>query len=348
MSRTIYITSLLLATLSTQANELTTTLRLIPEYHQSNQGSHSRQELETHYQKGGFNFLATGITDTKYDNEIILNELYYDTLIANQEISFGKKIMSWGIGYGYRPLDVLEQEDRRLLYSPTLEGVPLIAWDYFSQEGSAFTLAYVNPLSRKDNDRLDQQSLAFKYYKLWDNTDIHAVARLSKHNKLETGIGFSHIINDNLQWYSSALYQHRYHKHLTASPLKFNNGINAILGLNWTHTNGTSLSGEFWFDNAAYSNNSQRLPNIGANLRQQNLLLRLSHDGDIVDTALDWLYTPQDDGWTLTASIKHERNQQNLELGVRTFGGSADSAFRAGLDDFVVYLAWEIAFVLGK
>ncbi|TGO02532.1 hypothetical protein PN36_23610 [Candidatus Thiomargarita nelsonii] len=330
MSSTISITLLLLlATLSTQADELTTTLRLIPEYHQAE--SRSRQELEARYQKGGFNVLATGVMDTQFDNEVILNELYYDTVIANQEMSFGKKIMSWGVGYGYRPLDVLEQEDRRLLYSPTLEGVPLIAWDYFSEGGSAFTLAYINPLGGQDNDRLDQESLALKYYGLWDNTDIHAVARFSRQNKLETGIGFIHIINENLEWHGSALYQHRYYKRLTSKP--FDKGINAILGLSWTHSNGTSLLGEFWFDNAA---------------NQQNLLLRLSNDGDSVDTALDWLYTPQDGGWMLTASIKHERNRQKLELGVRTFGGSADSAFRAGLDDFVVYLSWEIAFVLGK
>ncbi|OQY55184.1 MAG: hypothetical protein DRR08_12695 [Candidatus Parabeggiatoa sp. nov. 2] len=408
MFRLLSINLLLFATISSQAGEFTGTLRVIPEYHSAyressffvpepfHEFSHhrSRQEFEGHYQQGGFNLLASAIMtqleNTKPDYDTLLNELYYDTEIAGQELSFGKKIMSWGVGYGFRPLDVVQREDRRLLYSSTLEGVPLIAWDYFADNGDAFTLAYINPLRGQNDDHLDEESLAMKYYSLWDNIDVHAVARLSKHNKGEAGLGFAHVVNDALEWHGSVLYQYRYHKRLnrlteqgspilaTDNPMQqnvFNHGINALLGFTWTHSSGLSLLGEVWFDESAYSktqwDNLRQLTesqlrqletgtvpeaaiynNIGAssqffsqpNLLQQNLLLRLSHDGETTDTALDWLYTPEDGGWVLTASLKHERNRQNFELGLRTFGGRADSAYSAVPEDLMIYLSWQLAF----
>jgi hypothetical protein len=408
MLRAFSISLLLLTVLSSQAGEFAGTLWVAPEYHSANPQSlffipkpfhefkeyRSRQEFEGSYQQGGFNLLATGILTlqegTKPESDGILNELYYDTVIANQEMSFGKKIMSWGVGYGFRPLDVVQREDRRLLFLRTDEGVPLIAWDYFTDNG-AITLAYINPLRGQDDDHLDEESLAIKYYRLLDNIDIHAVARLSERNKVETGIGFAHIVNERLEWHGSVLYQYRYHKwlnHLTVSgspllatdePMQemfFHDGINALLGLTWTHSSGISLLGEFWFDNSAYSKtqwDALRLltlsqlrlletgtvpdgavySNVGAstqflsqpNLLQQNLLLRLSHDGDTVDSALDWLYTPQDGGWVLSASVTHERNKQRLELGLRTFGGRANSVYHAVPEDLIVYLTWQFAFV---
>jgi len=409
MLRAFFLSLLLLAMLSSHAGELSGILRVIPEYHHVNQESlffvpnpfydfktlQSRQEFEGRYQEGGLNLLATAITtlqeNTKPEHEGLLNELYYDTVIADQEMSFGKKIMSWGVGYGFRPLDVVQQEDRRLIYSRTLEGVPLIAWEYFTDNG-ALTLAYINPLQGTDLDRLNEESLAFKYYYLWDNMDIHAVTRLSQRNKGEAGIGFTHIVNNNLEWHGSILYQHRYHKkinRLTApnSPLLasddpmiehlFHSGIKALLGFTWSHAMGISVLGEFWFDNAAYSKkqweqlwqlsqSQQKLletgtvpevaiySNIGAsrqfflqpNLLQHNLLLQLSVEGDTVNSVLDCLLTPQDGGWVVTASLKHERNQQYFEFGVRTFGGATDSAFRAVSADFISYLSWQLAFAL--
>ena len=140
---------------------------------------------------------------------------------------------------------------------------------------------------------------------------------------------------------------------------------------------GISVLGEFWFDNAAYSKkqweqlwqlsqSQQKLletgtvpevaiySNIGAsrqfflqpNLLQHNLLLQLSVEGDTVNSVLDCLLTPQDGGWVVTASLKHERNQQYFEFGVRTFGGATDSAFRAVSADFISYLSWQLAFAL--
>jgi len=408
MLRPFLFNLLLLVMFSSQAAEFSAIFRVFPEYHHANSDSsflipkpyhefnqyRGRQEIEASLQAGEFNALATTRTvledRSKPDYESLLNELYFDSVIADYDVTLGKKIMSWGVGYGFRPLDVLQREDRRLLYAHTLEGVPLLAWDYFADNGSAFTLAYVNPLRGQQDEHIDEESFAMKYYGLWGNMDIHAVARLSERNKGETGIGFAHVLNDALEWHGSILYQYRYQKWLNRlsdssllatdnpwQPQYFDNGINALLGFTWTHTSGIALLGEFWFDDSAYTqtewedlrqltqNQLKQLGtvpdgaiynNIGTssqffsqqNLLQQNLLLRLSSDGDNVDSALDWLYTPQDGGWVLTASLKYEFSQQHIELGARTFGGQSDSAYKAIPEDLMIYLSWQIAFMSKK
>nr|VFK52882.1 MAG: hypothetical protein BECKTUN1418F_GA0071002_10148 [Candidatus Kentron sp. TUN]VFK53443.1 MAG: hypothetical protein BECKTUN1418E_GA0071001_10168 [Candidatus Kentron sp. TUN] len=406
MPRALFIGLLLLAAISSPAGQFTGTLWVAPAYYDANPDAlffipgpfdefknyGSRQEFEAGYRQGGFNVLATAIHNlregTKPESDEIVNELYYDAQIAGQEISFGKKIMSWGVGYGFRPLDVVQREDRRRLFLRTLEGVKFVAGDYFTDD-SAFTLAYINSDRGQDDDRIDEESLALKYYRLQDNTDIHAVARLSGRSGIEAGVGFSHVVNEGLEGHGSILYQNRYNKRInrltesgspllaTGNPIQersFRNGVKALLGATWTHASGISLLGEFWFDNAAYSGNEwddlRQLTwsqlgllgtgqdgavysNIGAsteflsqsNLLQQNLLLRISHDSqDAIDSALDLLYTPEDRGWTLTAALTHERDNQNFELGLRIFGGHPDSAYHAIPTSSTVYLTWQFAF----
>nr|VFJ91471.1 MAG: hypothetical protein BECKLFY1418B_GA0070995_10261 [Candidatus Kentron sp. LFY] len=400
---------LLLATVSSPAGQFTGALWVAPEYYDSNPGAlffipkpfnefqnyQIRQEFEGGYQQGGFNLLATGMLTQQEgiarESKGILKELYYDAEIAGREISFGKKVMSWGVGYGFRPLDVVQHEDRRQLFLRTLEGVKLISGDYFTDE-SAFTLAYINPYRGRDDDRMDEESLALKYYHLQDNTDIHVVARLSERNKIEAGIGFSSVIHEGLEWHASALYQNRYHKLInrltesdnllaTENPMQeksSRHGIKALSGFTWTHPSGFSLLGEFWFDDSAYSKDewddlrqltkaqlgllgtgidTEVYRNVSAstqffsqsNLLQQNLLFRLSHDSQNVvdvDSALDLLYTPEDSGWVLTASLSHERSNHRLELGLRSFGGHPDSVYRAIPMSSIVYLTWQFAFGL--
>jgi hypothetical protein len=332
-----------------------------------------------------------------------LNEFYYDTLIENHEITFGKKVMAWGVGNNFRPLDVIQNENRRRLFLRSLTGVELVAWDYFLDTG-AFTLAYINPVDDEENDSLNEEadslnekSLAMKYYHMGENSDQHVVARFSSGNskRVELGAGFDHIVTDSFKWYGSFLYQRRYYKWLNrltepgsellaeGDPMQrqlFKDGINAMLGFSWTHSSsGISLLGEAWFDNSGYSEEqwdalrqltqSQRnLLETGAvpkeavygnvrassrfltqrNLLQQNLMLQISHEGELFNTrfnsSLNGLYTPQDDGWVLTASVSHKRNIQEFELGLRAFGGPADSVYRALPDGLIAYFTWKLAF----
>jgi hypothetical protein len=229
MLRASFLSLLLLVTTSSQAGELLGTVWITPEYHTGNRDSlffipksFDDDEIDGHYHEGvlrqeiqgtyrtedGFYLSVTGIMTLQNDVESEvdgnLNEFYYDTLIENHEITFGKKVMAWGVGNNFRPLDVIQNENRRRLFLRSLTGVELVAWDYFLDTG-AFTLAYINPVDDEENDSLNEEadslnekSLAMKYYHMGENSDQHVVARFSSGNskRVELGAGFDHIVTD--------------------------------------------------------------------------------------------------------------------------------------------------------
>jgi hypothetical protein len=260
-------------------------LRVAPAYHRFNPESafylpaeisgfverKSLQELELDYRQGGVtgqlllrNEYRNGSTS---DNDVILNELYWDTQLLEQEITLGKKVMGWGVGFGFRPLDVIQQEDRRRLYAASQEGVPLLAWQGYSATGAA-TLVVANPTHGKEEEPKDDASLALKLYRIAGDADLHGVVRLSQRQQWEMGGGISQVLNDRFEWHSSLLYQHRYQRLInpladkgdallaTSDPLQLetsSHGIKALIGASWTALSGWSLLGEAWYDDQAYT-----------------------------------------------------------------------------------------------
>jgi hypothetical protein len=56
------------------------------------------------------------------DNASRINELHAASDFGAWQLDAGKKIVSWGVGYGFRPNDVVQQERRRTLLPQTPEG----------------------------------------------------------------------------------------------------------------------------------------------------------------------------------------------------------------------------------
>ncbi len=285
IARRLFLYILFIFSLPALGNDLAVTLRVIPEFHSLDRHSAfsvpepynpfaekiSRQELELGYNLAGFHALGTlshHIENGKKPNYTsVLNEFYLDFELADEEFSIGKKILSWGVGFGFRPLDVLQRENRRRLYLQLIEGLPSLIWEKFS-ERSALTVVYANPGAGQEAKVLDDESIALKYYQLIGDTDVQAVTRWSEKNHFEVGGGLTQIVNQNLEWHGALLYQRRYAKALnrllveenellaTTNPIEnhhFEDAIKALLGFSWTSVNGWSTLLEAWYDEAAYS-----------------------------------------------------------------------------------------------
>jgi hypothetical protein len=93
----------------------------------------------------------------------VVNQLFYEADFHGQHFTLGKKVMSWDVGYGFRPLDLVQQEDRRGFHPFALEGIPLLAWERFG-ESSAWTLVYANPLRGRASEPRDDEAIAFRHY----------------------------------------------------------------------------------------------------------------------------------------------------------------------------------------
>ncbi|MDR3352346.1 MAG: hypothetical protein LBO00_04925 [Zoogloeaceae bacterium] len=217
--------------------------------------------------------LASGENGSAAAFESDINQLYYDGKLENGlDWSLGKKVTTWGVGFGFRPLDVIQREDRRAHNPPALVGLPLLALEHFSENG-ALTLAWINPATQKNHagDRKDE-ALALRYFRFAEQHDLHLVARLSRTRKLEFGLGATHVVNDGLSLHGAALYAQRYPVTINrllregelfaaADPMRRvlrKHGARAVAGLQWTGESGWSVLAEAHYDGEAYAGKDWR------------------------------------------------------------------------------------------
>jgi hypothetical protein len=275
---------------ASHAEDMTVKLRATPEYHAERSDSPfavsndqtgigrdvANGEVELRAKPFDVNLVATARTTKRAGSDeggrLIVDELYYDARIAGQRIGLGKKIMSWDVGFGFRPLDVIQQEDRRAIFTTTLEGIPYVSWERFGEK-DAWMVVLANPGRGRETDPRDDQSLALKYYLRTEATDWHAVARVSERYRWENGAGFSRVVGVGTEFHGSLLYQHSYENRInrlagqsttllaTTDPVEtrtFDDGIKALAGFTWTVEAGWTLLGEAWYDDSAYTHKEWR------------------------------------------------------------------------------------------
>lgn len=208
---------------------------------------------------------STALAGREPRHEGFVNELYADTKIAGESFTFGKKILGWGVGFGFRPLDVVQQQDRRLLNVFTFEGIPAVAWERFT-ETAAWTVVYANPTAGRAGEARDDESVAVRYYRQDASTDWHGVARWSARTGPQLGIGWNRVLNDAMQLYASGLAMQRYDRRRHAligtgtllsagDPYRAESPgstVQASVGGTWTGESGFGWLVEAWYDGTAW------------------------------------------------------------------------------------------------
>ena len=297
----------------------------------------SRQDVELKLQEDGFN--AQGILRQQVaeghspEYHGIANQFYYDGAIApGLGWTAGKKVMSWGVGFGFKPLDVIQRENRRAVNPPPLVGVPLAAIERFGGR-DAWTVAWTRPGQGAGESDDRDSAVALHWYRLVDSDDLHGVLRVSHRRQLEAGVGATRIVGDEWSIYGAALYQGR-------GPMRpggsyDGDAIKAVAGAQWTGESGTSVLLEAWDDPDA--------PLASATPRE-NLLLRVGYDDrDGFKPYLEWLVTPRDRGIVTTVGAVVDGNRQRWTFGIRQFGGGAESAYAQAPQKRLFWLEWRLA-----
>jgi len=198
-----------------------------------------------------------------------VNELHAASDFGAWQFGVGKKIVSWDVGFGFRPNDVVQQEQRRTLLTVTPEGRPLLQLEHFGAE-RAFTLAWVNPNHAGEAD--DEQrgalenALAARWYTRQGAADWHLFARWGEHTRASVGAALAFVATDELELHASAraLQRHdawRIDAQAGGAPVPFNPWSQAtlgrtsqwLLGASWTGQQQQSLLLEWWHDGTALS-----------------------------------------------------------------------------------------------
>ncbi len=264
-------------------------------------GQRGRGEADLRLRRGGLttevSARAISRTGEKLRSQGLVNELFYEADVLGQHLTLGKKVMSWDVGLGYRPLDVVQQEDRRGLHPFALEGVPLLAWELFGEEW-ALTLVYANPLRGRAPAPRDDESVALRHYRKLGAVDVHLVARYSERTQVQAGTALAVVLGDAVELHGSARYQRRSERfagpvagELLAASVPTTavsaDVVAALVGFTITPGLGLSILGEAWHDPAARGADEWRAL-AGLAGRQRALLGDPSFPAAVVLANLAW------------------------------------------------------------
>jgi hypothetical protein len=225
-----------------------------------------RGEAGLRLHKGGLtadlSVQSTAREDQHLETRGVANELFYELDVEGQHFTIGKRITSWDIGFGFRPLDVIQQEDRRAIHPFTLEGIPQLAWEWVGAE-TALSVVYANPLRGRAAVGRDEESVALRVYQRVGGLELHLVSRYSKRTELETGMAASYVIGEALEVHASGLWQRRAERLIdpragaagsplaTSDPLSVRvsrDVMSALIGLNASPGWDLNVIAEGWID----------------------------------------------------------------------------------------------------
>jgi len=135
------------------------------------------------------------------------NELHLSGEWGGWQWSAGKKVVSWDVGYGFRPNDVVQQETRRTLLASTPEGRPLLQLERFDAD-SALSLVAVQPQrlhAADDEQRFEREAAwAARGYQRLGALDAYVFARGGQHTGLSAGGALAWVATDSLELHASA------------------------------------------------------------------------------------------------------------------------------------------------
>ena len=208
-----------------------------------------------------------------------VKEAYASGKTMGWQWSAGKKVVSWDVGFGFRPNDVVQQETRRTLTSEALDGRPMLMAEHFDAD-TAWSLVWVNPAERQANTGAKEAALAARVYQRAGSVDWHGFVRQGEHTGTSIGAAASWVASDALELHASV----RAFAHAdsistdnTGTGLSFTNpwraslkdaGQQVLVGGTWTSESQISLLVEAWHDDTAltdaqwssWSTRNQALP----------------------------------------------------------------------------------------
>lgn len=193
-----------------------------------------------------------------------INEAYASGQALGWQWSAGKKVVSWDVGYGFRPNDMVQQEVRRTLAAEALTGKPLVMAEHFDAD-TAWSLVWVNPLEAQSNTGAKEAALAARVYRRAGAVDWHGFARHGEHTGGSIGAAASWVASDALELHASVRsYQHanslaNSNTGTSLSPanpwqaIRTGAGQQWLVGGTWTHESQVGVMVEAWHDDTALS-----------------------------------------------------------------------------------------------
>ena len=260
-------------------------------------------ELRGHWKalSGNVGFTQQRLDGGAWHDDATVNELYASADALGWQWSGGRKIVAWDVGYGFRPNDVVQQEQRRTLLPTTPQGRGMVQAEHFDAD-TAWTLVWVNPRSEALAGG-DEEAFAARVYRRVGAADWHGFARVGEHSRGSLGAATSWVASDSVELHASV--RRAGQQHVTQ----------ALAGATWTGESKLSLTAETWFDGFAAAPQPRR-----------NVYLRAAWEHEGWQPVVDLLLVPADRGRISTAALGWQGDRWRFDAGMRWYGGPDDAA----------------------
>ncbi|MFT3817421.1 MAG: hypothetical protein QM750_07330 [Rubrivivax sp.] len=195
-----------------------------------------------------------------------INELNAAWDLGAWQLSAGKKLLGWDVGYAFRPNDVVQQENRRVQFEQTPEGRPLLQVERFDAD-TAWALVLAQPQNWNDRGAfgVHEAALAARVYRRIGALDLHGFARQGRHSGPSLGAAAAWVATDELELHASARVFRRHDGwafdgntvQLSATlpwhMQTLGGGSAWLVGAQWTGGPRLSVLAEAWHDGRALS-----------------------------------------------------------------------------------------------
>lgn len=192
------------------------------------------------------------------------NEAYATLPAGAWQLTAGRRIAGWDVGYGFRPNDVVQQEERRTLLATTATGRPIVMAEHFDAD-TAWAIAWVNPTHERERRGAEEPALALRVYRRVGSLDLHGFARHGRRTGASAGGAFAWVAGESLELHGSLRLIERADTLAFAAgeadivrsnpwvPASTRRSGQALIGGTWTNADQLSVLAEAWWDGAALS-----------------------------------------------------------------------------------------------
>jgi hypothetical protein len=268
------------------------------------------------------------------DSRFIIRELFWQDVLnivdSSIDVTLGKIRLDWGVGYGYRPLDIFRAYRRNPVGIQVEEGTGVASVSHFDSQGE-WTLLYTDASWSDLNGSAlekasEQQGIGARRYKLSGDNEYQWLVYYDNIRHSLVGGSVVSVLNTAWEVHASAVYQSRYMGYViseTYEPVELQeqkHALQGLIGTTWAGVSGQSVVAEYWYDGRSWSGTDwkkadKRVKSLAAdpgfntlrysyaqgfshtNLMQHNLMLHWT-----LDASSGW---GQGSGWpdTLTPTL---------------------------------------------
>ena len=211
--------------------------------------------------------LLSNDSAAEYEGELVVQELFWQgeaTLFdLPVDLTAGKLRLDWGVGYGYRPLDIFKPYRRNPVGIQVEEGELTVMGSYFDMQGDWSLVVSDSSFTQQAGSKLEeateQTGMGFRRYALMGESEWQVLAYYDNVRHGLVGTSLVSVLDPAWAVHSSALYQRQYvtYQHNAwYQPVTLDtqdHGYQVLLGVNWANEIGNNIIVEYWYDSRSWS-----------------------------------------------------------------------------------------------